>query len=198
MAADSLVAGSLTAGPLATGSLAAGSLAAGSLVAQRPSAPSSPAPSSTAPTSTGPSLSTVQPPRAKPRARRQWRHLVLAQPVHVRAVEAGRRRGRHHDLGHAGGAARFDHVQRTLVVHLEVERPRMERADCRRVVPHAVGAGDQARDSGLVADVAHDVLDARVAPRVGRRLYDVEHTHRLRAALDSRFLTFEIHSIHRH
>ena len=114
---------------------------------------------------------------------RQRRHLRLGEAVDVGAVEARRRRRRHHDLAHAGGAARADHVERALVVHLEVQRARVERADRRRVVPHAVGARHKLGDGLLGADVADDVAHALVPPRRLRRRHHVEHAHLLRAAL---------------
>ena len=115
---------------------------------------------------------------------RQGGQLRLGEAVDVRAVEARRRGRRHDNLAHAGIAARLDHHQRALVVHLEVEVARVERAHRRSIVPHAVRASDERRDGLRIANVADEVLDARVAPRIWRRGHDVEHAHRLRAAFD--------------
>mmetsp|Transcript_31509 Transcript_31509/g.80330 ORF Transcript_31509/g.80330 Transcript_31509/m.80330 type:complete len:246 (+) Transcript_31509:772-1509(+) len=115
---------------------------------------------------------------------RQTGQVCLREPIDVAAVEACARRRRHHNLGHLMSLARVDHMLGAAQVHILVELPRVERTDRGADMPHAVGALAGRRHALRVAQVALNVLDARVLPGCRRLRQDVEGHYALRAPLD--------------
>eukprot|EP00967_Tisochrysis_lutea_P008669 scaffold10347_cov32-Tisochrysis_lutea.AAC.1 len=75
-------------------------------------------------------------------------------------------------------------ILRTPALRHARKLARVEGSNGGRVVPDTIGSGHQLVDRLLVAHVARDVLNARVAPRSGRRWHHVQAAYLASAALD--------------
>jgi hypothetical protein len=99
---------------------------------------------------------------------RQLGHLILAEAVDIAAVEAGGRGGGHDHFGHTVLPAALNHIQGALVVDASVQLLRVKGPHGGRDVKHAVHALARRCDCLCVAQIAHNVFNVGMIPRLGR------------------------------